>query len=791
MNLASLKGKVENKLKDKDLPKPKKTVKPAKSDKKDSRDKVKKSNPKAEQPKSKTTEEDEEGDVLRREALALGASEADLALLEGVSEGEESEQEFNDSSAKLDKSFGDDLTKFMKGIGLGNGEAVVVDDEEVSSAPESEDESDEQLEESVPELESEQSDSSETQSIEVEEPEEEPEIKSKNLNLKEPKLTKSDKMESVASVVTDKLAIEPRIDWYNIPLNLPAGEKLSPQQVARLIDLGKEALEEENKTYYEEFSKSSSQRKFLSEILTTGTLNDKISALTLLIQEAPLHNIKAFENLLGMCSKKSRTLALQSINALKDLFVNGLLPDRKLVTFTKQPVLANNLSKSQLGLLYFEDFLKKSYFKFIEILEVLSHDPIVHVRMNVVNHLFELLKSKPEQEVNLLRLGVNKLGDIDNKVSAKASYQVLQLEQLHPMMKKIVIDAVTDVIFRKNNEYHATYYAVLALNQTILTRKEDEIANALIKTYFTLFEKILIESDEFNVTEAKNADYNKGRTKRNFKKGKKGGKSVKQDKSENEVIEEKNSKLLSAILTGLNRSFPFCSLSNEIFNKHLDTLFKITHSTNFNTSVQALVFIHHITVGQKLNPDRFYRTLYESLLDQRLLTSSKQGIYLNLLFKALKDDKDSNRVSSFVKRICQICLSWLNFGTVSGMIYLLINLEKSIPKLRNLIITTPTDEVEGELKQYDPRQRDPRFASAETSSLWELNHFRNHYHPTVSLYAEGLLQQTMTSINQTSVCIRWPISWTNSCTRMPNKNQLPKVPPLCNLLPVLRQVLYW
>jgi hypothetical protein len=32
------------------------------------------------------------------------------------------------------------------------------------------------------------------------------------------------------------------------------------------------------------------------------------------------------------------------------------------------------------------------------------------------------------------------------------------------------------------------------------------------------------------------------------------------------------------------------------------------------------------------------RTLYESLLDPRVATSSKQSLYLNLLYKSLKND---------------------------------------------------------------------------------------------------------------------------------------------------------
>jgi ribosome biogenesis protein MAK21 len=40
---------------------------------------------------------------------------------------------------------------------------------------------------------------------------------------------------------------------------------------------------------------------------------------------------------------------------------------------------------------------------------------------------------------------------------------------------------------------------------------------------------------------------------------------------------------------------------------------------------------------------------------------------------------------------------------------------------------------------YDSRKRDPLFAQAEESSLWELSPLLSHYHPTVQLYAENLL----------------------------------------------------
>ncbi|CCC71805.1 hypothetical protein NCAS_0I01370 [Naumovozyma castellii] len=573
-------------------------------------------------------------------------------------------------------------------------------------------------------------------------------------------------------LTSDKTILPFDVPWYNIPLdpqvkeNVKNGEsEISKEQISTLFERGKQTLEMDNQTYYEEFTKDSSQRKFMSQILSDGTLNDKISALTLLIQDSPLHNTKSLDTLLSYCNKKSRNSQLQSLNALKDLFLNGMLPpNRKLRYFKNQPGLSMMLNKNTLAVFYFEDYLKKLFFQILETLEKLSHDPIIHVRSTTLTHIFDLLTKQPEQEFNLLRLGVNKLGDIDSKVSSKASFLLLKLEQAHPNMKSIVIDSIVDTALRPNADYHTTYYSVITLNQTILKRSEDSIANKLIKTYFTLFEKFLISTEKDESTNSSVKSSAKGyeaKRKKNFKRGKKGGKSVKNDKTEEEVLNEKNSKLFSALLTGINRSFPFAQLPASVYETHLETLYKITHSSNFNTSVQALVLINQVTVKAELNNDRYYRTLYESLFDPRLVGSSKQGIYLNLLYKSLKQDsKNVERVEAFVKRILQVSSHWLNIGTVAGFLFLLIQLVQIVPQIKNLLTNTPLDHVyesdneegEGEEKTnekgrlYDARKRDPKFANADKSSLWEIIQFNQHFHPTVQAYASKFIEGDSTDV---------------------------------------------
>ncbi|PVH14480.1 uncharacterized protein CXQ87_002621 [Candidozyma duobushaemuli] len=764
LNLSSLKDKISSKLSSGSTKKEKKSKLPKKdtqnSAKKDKKDKKSKHGNDKSTEKSEKGNADTEEDILKREALALGASKDDIALIAGLKE-DQSDEEFAD--AGNDKSLNADLATFMKGLGL-PGKVDVVQDEDLSEPEDVPDLVDGELEEEEDE-ESEEEEEEEKEEIVEEKPKPKP-VEEKKPPAQEAEVgelikPKSYKVDDVRSVKSAKLKIENRVDWYNIDVEQAEPEKLDRFALERLNDKAKAIIDSENKTYLEEFSSDNSQRKFLSQILSDGTLNDKISALTLLVQEAPLHNIKPFETLLNYCEKKSRNAALQAVNSMKDLFINSLLPDRKLVAFNKAS-LTQTASEQKLALAYYEDFLKKCYFKFIQVLEYLSHDPILHVRMTVVTHIFDLLKAKPEQEVNLLRLGVNKLGDIDNKVAAKTSYQILQLEQAHPAMKKIIVDAVTDMVLQKQSEYHSQYYTILTLNQTILSKKETDLADSLVKTYFSLFEKLLVESDPA-LKDAKEdrtlGKSEKGRknNRKQFKKGKKGGKSVKvEEKTEEEVIEERSSKMFSALLTGLNRALPFSQLPSDIYTKHMETLYKITHSTNFNTSVQALVLVYHIITEQGLDSDRYYRTLYESLMDPRLVNSSKQGIYLNLLFKSLKHDiHNMPRILAFVKRILQVSSHWLNVAIITGMMFLLMELSKTYPQIVELMEAVkdrpdfPTNEindsketkaeVKSEDKEYDPKKRNPSFANAQNSCLWEMNHFISHYHPTVAIYADSFL----------------------------------------------------
>ncbi|EMD00954.1 hypothetical protein BAUCODRAFT_40589, partial [Baudoinia panamericana UAMH 10762] len=585
-----------------------------------------------------------------------------------------------------------------------------------------------------------------------------------------------------------KLLIPPRPDWYAAEWSTLDNSEVStvipPQRILEeLHRYATSLLETENATYNASHLAGSSSHKFLSTIMSSGTLEDKVSALTLLVQESPLHTMKALENLLGLSRKKSRNQALMALAALKDLLGQGVvLPaDRKLRAFTRQPALLKalqgkpatkwatgeplpgGLQKQHLMLWAYEDWLKRTYFDLLHVLEGWCNDEVEYARSRAITYVFELLRDKPEQEENLLRLLVNKLRDTDRKIASRASYLLLQLENTHPAMKLVVTNSIeADCLFRPGQSLHAKYYAIITLNQTILSQKEESIANRLLDIYFSMFVQLLKPTDKALAPRKPGVQQGGG-----GKAGKLAAKKQKAQERTEEAELQLRDKMMAQVLTGVNRAFPFADASDPTFEKQMDTIFRVAHSSNFNTAIQALMLIQQISATKHYGAERFYRTLYESLLDPRLNTSSKQVMYLNLLYKSLKADLDAKRVQAFVKRLLQTT-AMHEPPFVCGVLYLISELAKAFPNIRNMITepevemedeeeryvdapegdgtsVTPTDAQStgstpnGNNHSYDPRKRDPSHAHADQSALWDLLPLISHFHPSVSLLATSLL----------------------------------------------------
>ncbi|KAK4635692.1 Ribosome biogenesis protein NOC1 [Fulvia fulva] len=583
------------------------------------------------------------------------------------------------------------------------------------------------------------------------------------------------------------LTLPARSDWH--AAELPALDtqdvtSLPPQRtIDELHEYATTLLEAENKVYNGAHLSGSASAKFLSTIMESGTLEDRISALTLRVQESPLHTMKALDSLLGLAKKKSRNQALQAVAALKDMLGQGdVLPsNRKLRAFGKQPALLGALQgksarwtvrealpsrvqKAHLIFWAFEDWLKRKIFELLQILETWCNDEIEYSRRQAITFVWELLKEKPEQEENLLRLLVNKLGDTERKIASRASHLLLQLETSHPALKTIVTNSIeADCLFRPGQSDHAKYYAIITLNQTIIGQKDQELANRLLEIYFSLFVQLLKPVEKTN---APATGVNSAPLKSNGKVQGGGGKAGKmaakkqkaQERTEEAAV-QLHDKMISQVLAGVNRAFPYADTSDPTFEQQLNTIFRVAHSANFNTSIQALMLLQQISSRKHLGAERFYRTLYESLLDSRLFGSSKQVMYLNLLYKSLKVDLNAKRVHAFVKRMLQV-ITMHEPPFACGVLFLVSELSTTFPSIHSMLTEAEVNDEDGEEHFvdvpedggvpvdgaaasapkviYDPRKRDPEHAKAERTCLWDILPLLNHFHPSVALFAEAV-----------------------------------------------------
>ncbi|OBT56616.1 hypothetical protein VE04_01669 [Pseudogymnoascus sp. 24MN13] len=713
-------------------------------------------------------------DILLQEILALGGTEEDLDLLDGV---ESDDEDVEGTQPKVDDpKFAKEFSKFVAGLGIEGQTQVDASDSEIEA-----DEVDED-------------------SDEWEEEPDTPKKAPKKAEEPVPQLVQAqDNKQDKKTKDVNRLIFEARPDWHSAPLgDLPTPELSDvPAHRAIIEELKKYAkslLEADSNLYASKHLSSTSSHRFLATIMASGTLDDKVSALTLVIQESPIHTTKSFESLLGLAKKRSRGQAVTALGALKDLLgVGVVLPaDRRLRTFANQPgllgtlqtefvsnwrsqdPLPGNITKAHLISWAYEDWLKEIYFEILQVLEGWCADEVEFARGRAITYVYELLKEKPEQESNLLRLLVNKLGDPDKKLASRTSYLILQLQTTHPLMKPIIVSSIeTELLLRPHQSTHSKYYAINTLNQTILSGKEEGVAQRLLKIYFDLFvtllKKPLPPSDAPGPVMNKKGQVQGG----GGQKGKKAMEKVTKEEQAKLSSEETTEKMISAVLTGVNRALPFSKSDDVTLEKHMDLLFKITHSSNFNTSIQALMLIQQLSSTKTIAVERFYRTLYESLLDPRLIMSSKHALYLNLLFRALKSDLDVRRVKAFAKRLLQI-ITLHQPPFICGVLYLLRELEATFPGLTTMI-TEPevSDDMDEEVfkdvpeaetaaaaaaalhenlmhpdripkpapKQglYDGRKRDPEHSNADKSCLWELTPFITHFHPSVAMFADRLL----------------------------------------------------
>ena len=605
-----------------------------------------------------------------------------------------------------------------------------------------------------------------------------------------------------------------------------ADQRNSAQIVAKYRAMA-DALYRREVQLFNEKSKNSTSadERWVESTMKRGTLKDRIAAMSVTASTDPIHKLYALDSLLQMATGSSATMDLSrrtsgntnsrvaqlASEALEDLFLHTYLPsDRKLVTLAHRPLYLyeqqqgreenecttssdnskkglekklkskksssssaakRDLSPRVLLLWRFEEMIKDKFHIFVRqyiaktLHEGKSTGTLEVDKILAIRSAANLLRSVPECEQLLLQLIVNKLGDPAKKVAAAAGRELRNVLRQHPAMQTIIAREVQQLVHRPHLSSRALYNCIIFLNQLKLEKSDradggadsndadhralrkkksqtDSLPASLISTYFGLFEVAVRGGTEENSNLGNSDGFSSGMKTR----------------------------LLSALLTGVNRAHPYLPRKDQSLDEHIDALYRVVHTAPASARTQALLLLFHVTVGSEgddcqqkagikrseddrpgfelRNEDlkrraRFYRALYSSLSNPSLLGGGKHlTMYFNLLYKAMKYDFDTSRVIAFAKRIMSMALH-CSPTSASACIFLLNEISRTHLPLKSCL----RDVLRGPdaSRMVDSTKLEPLgalLAQAEESEerekkipIWELSLFGHHYHPSVCKFS--------------------------------------------------------
>jgi len=524
--------------------------------------------------------------------------------------------------------------------------------------------------------------------------------------------------------------------------------------------------------------------RYMRQVLKSGTLSDKVAAMTLLVQESPVHRFATLEALVGM-AKSGKHAAKMAVESLKDLFGGGgdasgespqhstaLLPgDRRLRARPVDEAWDHRTlrpSDAQLALWVFEEKLAALYKDFVT--SVLENGLCRHQSADLRRHGVEtaaaLLERKPEQEARLLALVVNKLGDPDASVAARASAVLADLLRRHRRMTRVVAGEVQALAARASstNDERATHRAVAFLSQVYLDAENlGTLAASLVDTYVALFRRAVSASASSS-----------------------GGQQQQQ---------QLKTRFVAALLAGLKRALPYCprdaaSASGFLVkDEGLDALFLASHAGTFQTRVQALALLDTISAdvaaGRRrragdLDEDdratklraRFYRSLYDLLASSDVRKNTRPTLALNLCYRSVAADAEPVRRAALLKRLLGAAHhghAALAAATVylTARLDLVVGPEKSsssrqqpqpVAKRRQRGLcgldvddagsnTSPSGPPPGEtptsssFEWRDALKREPLAAARLDPRPWEIAALSRHFHPSVRAFAAQCLKR--------------------------------------------------
>ena len=549
-----------------------------------------------------------------------------------------------------------------------------------------------------------------------------------------------------------------------IPLTSLAGCKwweIDTQTTCGPIDKSKHTLDyamdvyEETLSEFESLMKKDSEQQWMRKVAQTGTHSDQVAALVTLTQMSPVLGMHHIKQLLSIAQVKANRIILPAMTALKRSMIEELLPkDRKLIFFSEQKFNSSTTTRATLLLAYFEDFLKKSFATFLQLLFDSQTSPIEALRNMCVEFSFDLLACiqgagvSGEQEPALLKLLVKSIGDKSEKrVSAKGCLLLKKLAQKRPHLKELIVGEVREqhligsmraakAAFRKQRplkkkktseekktdgdsasaatDYNRGMSLACSFLASFPLNKQDDvfIATKIVKVVSEVVDHILEK-------------------KQSRDKGHK--------LESNAGLSECEARLLRLCLRALETSFAVVGSDCPIPETTNGLLVRLCHETTVpGLSVAILKFLNTLSRELKTDSPKLLRAIYGQIGSIPSYLSSSLPLLLSLLTDSVLEGegytKESTKIA-FKRRLLQVASSVTE--PILPVVLALCEPKKLAQELADESVEVVQEE--GKHTGYNPEFWDPVNAGADLEkNLWERFLLRKHYDESVRTAVDAL-----------------------------------------------------
>lgn len=450
-------------------------------------------------------------------------------------------------------------------------------------------------------------------------------------------------------------------------------------------------------------------RWYNSQFLSRGTTADKIAAAAVKLADT---DFMFFLDGFNLLFDTARTDTHHYEAALKSLAAvwPKLLPPRPLKRFVSQyfatlPTGDEEVRKKVLVYWHLEDYLKRTYAQFLSLSEAMLKDRILQRREAWLDVVGKLMCSVAEGRNVAMAIMIDKLGDPSAQIAHKSYHHLLKLLSESSMHQNMLFTELEKITFMKNSPLRTMRYAVNVMNQLVYSKDERKLALKAVQTYLALFRQLVVRGTiDTTVT--------------------------------------------TAMIVGLRRAFPYAGADISPLEEHLNALFVLANTGNFQQRVATLSLLQLLALGKGTKEafqNRWYRALYQLLLvsPKQMPQSTQLTNFFSMLHKAMRADKNQERVVAFVHRLLQRAVFFTD-AMVCAVLLLVGEMSAAHPYVRQLIKPAAAAKAKATStavaeQRYDPKARDPQFARASTECLWTLNLFTRHSHPSVVKLAVLLL----------------------------------------------------